>query len=71
MTSEERILELVRALGGRLLADETALRELVPNATVLEIYTALTAARDVIDRRLVELEPAARAERVAQLGGLN
>ena len=69
--SDRRVIEIAQALGGRMLADEAAIREVIPDATVLEIYCALTALRDVLDARLAELEPLARAERIAQLGGLN
>lgn len=47
--SDRRIVEIAQALGGRMLVDTGAIREVVPDATVLEVYCALTALRDVLD----------------------
>ena len=62
-TSDQRVLDLVRAMGGGVLADDAALRELVPGATGLEIYAALTALRDVLDERRRQLFDVVQVER--------
>lgn len=69
--SDRRVADLVRVLGGSLIVNDAAILAEVPNATALELYTALTALQDVIAERMRQLAPAARAERVAQLGGIN
>lgn len=69
--ADRRIIDLARAMGARMIVDDDTLRSQVPGATALDVYSALLLLREIVDARLRDLEPRARAERIEMLGGLN
>ena len=68
---DQRVIRLVQLLGQGAIATDDDIRRHEPAANALEIYSALIWVKELIDARMRELEPAARAVRVGQMGGLN